>query len=132
MRRKQACLFIYPEGKINAPSDELPYFESGVGWIVKQCLYEGLNVDVVPISIYIHEMTASKPVLWVEIGAPVEISSLHLEREDNREKGDRSKREKERATDDGSISRIITQSIHSDLESQLKALKERAYIQAFG
>jgi 1-acyl-sn-glycerol-3-phosphate acyltransferase len=132
MRRDQACLFIFPEGKINAPSDELPPFEPGVGWLVKQCVSEGLNVDVVPISIYIHEMTASKPVLWVEIGAPVDFSVLHLKREDSREKGDRSKRGKAQGIDDGSVTREITQRIHSDLERQLKASKERAYKKAFG
>jgi len=117
MKRERACLFIFPEGKINAPCDDLPQFELGTGWIIKQCVKEGLDVVVVPISVYIHEMTSSKPVLWVEIGDPVNF--------------EKTQKDSQGSTGILTVDQI-TDTLHTELELQLQASKKRAYNEAFG
>lgn len=115
MKRNRASLFIYPEGKINSPSDELPGFESGIGWLIRNCNEIGLNVDIVPVAVHTHVMTASKPELWVEIGMPVKIETqlkddFHATKHSNKQ---------------------IADQLHAALQTQLKALKSKAFSTAF-
>lgn len=66
MKRKNASLFIYPEGKLKAPGTDLS-FEGGLAW-----LYDKLpNVDFVPVGIYIHTLRHDKPELHLHVGKPV-------------------------------------------------------------
>lgn len=67
MERDDACLFIYPEGKITSVSDSKPEFKDGITW-----LYENLaNIDFVPVGIYIDYSQANKPDLHLSIGERV-------------------------------------------------------------
>lgn len=116
MKRERACLFIFPEGRINTPADELPPFESGIGWLVRKCMEEDLDVDIVPVAVHTHLMTASKPELWVEIGKPVERSAL---------------RGKTLSGETPATNEQITALLHKQLNTQVKELKKSAYSEVF-
>lgn len=68
MRREQASLFIYPEGRILPYSIKKPVFKQGLSWITGQLQ----GVDVVPVGIYIHTIRSDKPELHIRIGKPVQ------------------------------------------------------------
>jgi chlorobactene lauroyltransferase len=67
MQRPNACLFIYPEGKIVPFTGSRPTFKKGLGWISNQCP----DTDVVPVGICIHTARYDKPELYIRIGEPV-------------------------------------------------------------
>lgn len=67
MERKNASLFIYPEGKIVPFSTQKPDFKKGLGWISNQCP----EADVVPIGIYILTARYSKPELFIRVGKKI-------------------------------------------------------------
>ena len=68
MERKNASLFIYPEGKIVPFSVNKPQFRKGLGWLSRQCP----EADVVPIGIYIHTAHSDKPELAISVGNAAE------------------------------------------------------------
>jgi chlorobactene lauroyltransferase len=68
MRREQASLFIYPEGRILPYSIKKPVFKQGLSWITGQLQ----GIDVVPVGIYIHTIRSDKPELHIRIGKPVQ------------------------------------------------------------
>jgi len=70
MKRPNSSLFIYPEGKIVPFTTEKPRFRKGLSWIVKRVI----DVDVVPIGIYIHTARHDKPELFLKTGSPVTFS----------------------------------------------------------
>jgi 1-acyl-sn-glycerol-3-phosphate acyltransferase len=70
MKRERASLFIFPEGRINMVSDTLPTFQDGLGWLVRQTSLNGIDVDIVPVSIHVHCCNSPKPELWIMIGRP--------------------------------------------------------------
>ncbi len=67
MKRPNASLFIYPEGKIVPFSVNRPSFKKGLGWIVSKCP----DADVVPIGVFMHTAVSDKPELFLGIGSPV-------------------------------------------------------------
>ncbi len=69
LNRDDACLFIYPEGKIMPVSTQLAEFQQGLSWIYKKTE----EVDFVPISLVIDSSKANKPDLHIEIGAKSEF-----------------------------------------------------------
>ncbi len=119
MKREKASLFIYPEGKINAPADDLPKFEAGIGWLIRKCIEEGVTVRIVPIAVYTHLMSSSKPHLWVDVGTPVEGIEAILEKN----------QKEETALQD--LNNRIAAHLHRYLTDQLVALKQEAYATAF-
>ena len=104
MRRPNACLFIYPEGRIHADSGQLPAFRDGVGWITRKGIEEGLAFDVVPIAVHLHCATASKPELHVRVGPAVDVSGL-----------------------DGLTSQQVTMRLHEHLQHHLTRLRQEAH-----
>ena len=67
MKRENACLFIYPEGKLTPVSDSLPEFKEGLSW-----LYQKMDeIDFVPIVFYIDHSKSDKPDLYISIGESV-------------------------------------------------------------
>ncbi len=67
MKRENACLFIYPEGKLVPVSNSKPVFKEGLSWI-----YQKIDaVDFVPIAFFIHHSKADKPDLYISIGESV-------------------------------------------------------------
>ncbi len=67
MKRENACLFIYPEGKLTPVSDSLPEFNEGLSW-----LYQKMDeIDFVPIVFYIDNSKSDKPDLYISIGESV-------------------------------------------------------------
>lgn len=79
LKRPGSCLFIYPEGAISPPSDSLPTFKNGIGWIVHNTRRERLALDVVPVSVFIHTMRRSKPECHIRVGTPVDPGLLNPE-----------------------------------------------------
>lgn len=72
MERKNACLFIYPEGKLTPTSNSKPEFKDGLSW-----LYQKIDgVDFVPIAFYIDFSKGSKPDLYISIGKLVNDHKL--------------------------------------------------------
>lgn len=69
MKRENACLFIYPEGRIVPFTTEKPQFKDGLSWIISKL--EG--IEVVPVGLYISHEKSDKPELFIKIGKPVEI-----------------------------------------------------------
>lgn len=67
MERKNASLFIYPEGRIVPFSTGKPEFKEGLPWVISKL--EG--VRVVPIGIYTAHLTGDKPDLFLKVGKPV-------------------------------------------------------------
>ncbi|MDX1638476.1 MAG: lysophospholipid acyltransferase family protein [Balneolaceae bacterium] len=67
MQRKNASLFVYPEGKITPPGTT-PEFEGGLGWLHENL--SGAGIAFVPIGIHIHTMRSDKPELHLAIGTP--------------------------------------------------------------
>lgn len=67
MKRKNSCLFIYPEGKLTSVSNSLPEFKEGLSWLYKKL--DG--IDFVPIAFYIDYSKADKPDLFISIGKSV-------------------------------------------------------------
>lgn len=68
LQRSNASLFIYPEGKITPPGSKLR-FENGLSWLSKNTL----NVDIVPVGIYMHTIRYDKPELHLHVGPPVSV-----------------------------------------------------------
>lgn len=68
LQRERASLFIYPEGKITAASDQPPEFKPGLSWLYKQTD----DIDFVPIAIYTHTFRNAKPELYIAIGESVD------------------------------------------------------------
>lgn len=78
VQRNDACLFIYPEGKIVPDHGQKLHFEKGIGWLHKNCP----NCDFVPIAININVIKSSKPELYIKIGQPVDfVRSLSTEQQ---------------------------------------------------
>lgn len=69
MKRDNASLFIYPEGKIVPWSIDKPEFRAGLPWLCKQLP----EVGVVPVAITIHTMNSSKPEIHICIGKPCTV-----------------------------------------------------------
>ncbi|MBD3615571.1 MAG: 1-acyl-sn-glycerol-3-phosphate acyltransferase [Gracilimonas sp.] len=67
MKRDNASLFIYPEGKITPASNSEPDFKQGLAWLYTNCK----DADFVPIAIYSHFLRSSKPELYLSIGKSV-------------------------------------------------------------
>lgn len=68
MKREQASLFIYPEGKIT-PAGSKMSFEGGLSWLHSKVP----DVDYVPIGIYMHTIRYDKPELHLHIGEAISI-----------------------------------------------------------
>lgn len=64
LERPQACLFIYPEGKIKPVTETPPKFKNGLSWLYKN----SEDIDFVPIGIYMHSFRSAKPELYISIG----------------------------------------------------------------
>jgi len=69
MRRENASLYIYPQGKIVPFTAEKPEFKKGIGWLAKKVP----DADIVPIAIYIHTEESDKPRLEILIGQTIEL-----------------------------------------------------------
>lgn len=69
MMRENACLFIYPEGRIVPFTTEKPQFKDGLSWIISKLD----EIKVVPVCIYISHEKSDKPELFLKSGKPVEI-----------------------------------------------------------
>lgn len=67
-QRDNACLFIYPEGRITPAGSELK-FEGGLAWLHSKL--ENDRVDFVPAGIYMHTIRHDKPELYLYTGSPV-------------------------------------------------------------
>lgn len=80
MERDNACLFIYPEGKLSPVSDSKPVFKEGLSWLYQKT--EG--VDFVPVAFYIDHSKGDKPDLYIAIGDVVNYDSLIGNRDLNR------------------------------------------------
>lgn len=76
MQRKNASLFIYPEGTITAAGTQ-PSFEGGLTWLHAQLP----EVDFVPIGIYMHTIRSDKPELHLHVGKSVTVNAA-LPRQD--------------------------------------------------
>lgn len=69
LERPGSCLFIYPEGTLLPPSNDIPDFKGGLSW-----LYEHLkDVDFVPFALYIDHSKDNKPDLHIRIGELIRI-----------------------------------------------------------
>jgi chlorobactene lauroyltransferase len=68
MKRDNASLYIYPEGKIAPFSVKKPEFEGGLTWLARKLP----EVDIVPVGIYIHTIRHDKPELHIHIGEAVD------------------------------------------------------------
>ena len=68
LKRENACLFIYPEGKITPVSESTPEFKNGLSWLYKNTA----DIDFVPIGIYSHSFRSAKPELYILIGDSVD------------------------------------------------------------
>lgn len=79
MNRNNACLFIYPEGKLTPVSDLKPKFKDGLSWLYKKT--DG--IDFVPVAFYIDHSKGHKPDLYISIGDPVNDYSLVEKKELN-------------------------------------------------
>ena len=66
MKRDNASLFIYPEGKIT-PAGSLMKFEGGLSWLQSKVP----DADFVPIGIYMHTIRHDKPELHLHIGKAI-------------------------------------------------------------
>ena len=67
LQRDQACLYIFPQGKIEAEYIQPLKFEGGLAW-----LYRSLpNVDFVPIATTLNTRYSEKPRLFISIGTPL-------------------------------------------------------------
>lgn len=66
LKKPDAALYIYPEGKLVPFTGDIKPFKQGLGWLAKQCP----DADLVPIAIYIHTMKSDKPELQIRIGKP--------------------------------------------------------------
>ena len=73
MKRENASLYIYPEGKIVPFTVDKPVFQGGLTWLSDRLP----EVDVVPVGIYIHTMRGSKPELHISIGEPVDRTGFN-------------------------------------------------------
>ena len=74
MKRENACLFIYPEGKLVPASTSKPEFKEGLSWLYKNTD----DLDFVPIAFYIDYSKSNKPDLYISIGESVNpIKSLN-------------------------------------------------------
>lgn len=67
LERENACLFIYPEGKITPASGSTPDFKNGLSWLYKKAN----EIDFVPIGIYMHSYRSAEPELYLSIGSSV-------------------------------------------------------------
>jgi len=73
MKRPNASLYIYPQGKIVPFTTVKPEFKKGIGWLAKKIP----DADIVPIAIYIHTEESDKPRLEIFIGEAVEVNQDH-------------------------------------------------------
>jgi chlorobactene lauroyltransferase len=72
MKRPNASLFIYPEGRIVPFTDAKPEFKPGLAWISGKCP----EADLVPIGIYITTARFDKPELYIRIGTPADRNAV--------------------------------------------------------
>lgn len=68
MRRKNASLFIYPQGEITPPSAPLE-FKKGLAWLCQQLP----DCDFVPVALYIHTLRSDKPELHIFVNNKIEV-----------------------------------------------------------
>lgn len=73
MKRENASLYIYPEGKIVPFTVDKPHFRGGLTWLCDRLP----EVEVVPVGIYIHTMRHSKPELHISIGEAVDRAGFN-------------------------------------------------------
>lgn len=71
MKRENACLFIYPEGRIVPFTTEKPQFKDGLSWMISKLE----EIKVVSVGIYISHEKSDKPELFLKSGKPVEIEA---------------------------------------------------------
>lgn len=69
MKRQNAALYIYPQGKIEPFKTEDLSFQNGVGWLAKQVP----QADLVPVGIHIHTLDSDKPTLFIKVGSPSNV-----------------------------------------------------------
>lgn len=69
MKRNNASLFIFPQGKIVSEHQKQLEFENGIGWLHQQCP----DCLFVPITVSMHTMRTDKPELFINIGKHVSI-----------------------------------------------------------
>jgi 1-acyl-sn-glycerol-3-phosphate acyltransferase len=67
-------LFIYPEGQIYPPEASPAHFERGLAWMADKIVTGNLNVDLVPIGIYMHTMASDRPQLLLNVGDALNLS----------------------------------------------------------
>jgi chlorobactene lauroyltransferase len=72
MKRRNASLFIYPEGKIVPFSDSRPAFKEGLAWIARN----SPQADLVPIGIYITTAQSARPELFIRVGRATDRNEL--------------------------------------------------------
>lgn len=70
MKRPNAALYIYPQGKIVPFSTDKLDFKKGIGWLAKKVP----EADLVPVGIHIHTRESDKPRLEINVGEPVKAN----------------------------------------------------------
>lgn len=70
MQRRNASLFIYPEGEIR-PASIQKKFAPGIGWLYSQLS----EADFVPAGIHIHTVRSNKPELHIWVDEPMELEN---------------------------------------------------------
>ncbi|MDZ7714990.1 MAG: lysophospholipid acyltransferase family protein [Balneolaceae bacterium] len=76
IERDHSCLFVYPEGQIQAQGSDLN-FKQGLSWIHGKVE----SVDFVPIGIYIHTIRHDKPELHIKVGKPIDMGQKKSNKE---------------------------------------------------
>ena len=72
LKRPNACLYLFPEGKIQPFEASLqPTFEGGLTWLS----FHRSDLDIVPIALYIHTMHSDKPRLLIHIGEALRFNA---------------------------------------------------------
>lgn len=67
MKRSNAALYIYPQGRTEPFKTKNLHFKKGIGWLAKQVP----EADLVPVGVYIHTLDSDKPQLNIRVGKPV-------------------------------------------------------------
>ena len=71
LKRNNASLFIYPQGKIVPEHYTNLEFENGIGWLHNKCP----DCQFVPVSLTMHTMRSDKPELFINISKQVELDT---------------------------------------------------------
>jgi 1-acyl-sn-glycerol-3-phosphate acyltransferase len=66
-------LYIYPQGKLENPSNTALNFETGIGWMIPKLLD---HVDLVPLIQHSHFMYDASPSLYISVGKPITKESI--------------------------------------------------------